>query len=1029
LITPAWATPADDLYNKGVAYLSNEKYDDAAATFAQLVAGYPTGAHVDDARISGGFAYLHAGKYQQGIDFLAPLATNTMAEKASYKATALYFTALAQFSMGQAEKDKAKASANFAAAATTYSSLIDICTKTPTADNKSYLEPSIYYRALANYLREDYPAAEKDLIQVIKQFPNSLSIPDYWLRLGSAYGVETNNAVQAKASPDEIRERAQKSIDAYTQVSIDPNALVQANQANMEMGEILFMIAQLDPENGAGYRKALDAYRKVRRKEDMIPIQQERINQLKVQIQNELRTAGASAASYSNEASLLIGREEDRLNSLKSEADPIYQALIRMAECYVNLKQPNEARTILHRLAHAQLTPEQQQEVDFQTLYSYVLGGQTDQADKALTDYLTKHGSDPNADSISYQIASELQKRHEYDGALKQALRSMKDFPKGKFADDALILEASILTSLNRIDESNKIVDDYLKANPTSPKANNLLITRGLNKMNATPPDYVGALADLGKVKDNAGATPEVRGAADASYVQVLSKQKNYDGVIAEAKNFATQYKDSPALSSVLLFSGMALAEKHDPGAIAALQEIAKNYPKDEAAPFALFTVVNIYAQTGDVKGMTTAFNNLRTAFPTAYSILVQAADTVTTVLEKRKDYADAIALYEPLTQVSKKDVAAAARNKIGTIWLDAAHSMGYYSSLPPTRPAGDPLARPGADRAEADKRLAAAEQSFLQTLKDFPDESNAAGDAIDGLVAVAKQRRTWGLLKDADMEKYLDGLTSSLTAPDIQARLEMAKAGLVFIQKNGASQFPAALDRYKKVVAANPALVLGRQEADQLGQLAIAAGDYATAQSVYGSLLDNAPANDVQSKGYGYFGLGAVLSAQGKVADAKVYYQKLEALPGGGAWHPRINEADYGIALGDESSTDPGTLEEAKKIYATLMHLPPGNYVLAAKAMLGYGRILEKQGFALKPNGAGPTEYAIHYYQQPNVMSSTGTPQQSAEGLFDAGQAYEKLGDKANAKAQYDLLIQTYGTYAPDWAAKAKDAESKLGV
>jgi len=210
---------------------------------------------------------------------------------------------------------------------------------------------------------------------------------------------------------------------------------------------------------------------------------------------------------------------------------------------------------------------------------------------------------------------------------------------------------------------------------------------------------------------------------------------------------------------------------------------------------------------------------------------------------------------------------------------------------------------------------------------------------------------------------------------------------------------------------------------------LSIAAGDFDSAQKIYSDLLDNAAPSDTPTKGYAYFGLGATLLAQGKVADAKTYFLKLEALDQGGAWHPRINEADYGIALADEQSTEPAAWDEAKKNYAALMHLPPGNYVLAAKSMLGYGRILEKQGFALKPAAAGPTEYAIHYYQQPNVMSSTGTPIQSAEGLYDAGQAYEKLGDKANAKVQYDTLLKTYSTFAPDWAAKAKDAEAKLGA
>jgi hypothetical protein len=97
---------------------------------------------------------------------------------------------------------------------------------------------------------------------------------------------------------------------------------------------------------------------------------------------------------------------------------------------------------------------------------------------------------------------------------------------------------------------------------------------------------------------------------------------------------------------------------------------------------------------------------------------------------------------------------------------------------------------------------------------------------------------------------------------------------------------------------------------------------------------------------------------------------------------------------------------------------------------MVGYGRLLEKSGNALAPEVPGTIEYAVHYYQQPNIMGYGPTaPEPSAEGLYDAGQAYEKAGDKANAKKQYDTLLQTYGTTAPDWAAKAQAAEASLGA
>src|ERR1019366_2396319 len=152
---------------------------------------------------------------------------------------------------------------------------------------------------------------------------------------------------------------------------------------------------------------------------------------------------------------------------------------------------------------------------------------------KALTDYLGKHAGDPQADSISYQIAAKLLERKDYAGALAQAERSRKDFPKGKYLADVITLQAQALTRLGRIPESNKIVDDFLKANPNSPQANSMLLSRAQNETSGG--NLPAALADYQKVKDNASASPELQAAADAGYIQTLNSLKKFDDVITEA--------------------------------------------------------------------------------------------------------------------------------------------------------------------------------------------------------------------------------------------------------------------------------------------------------------------------------------------------------------------------------------------------------------------------------------------------------------------------------------------------------------
>jgi len=258
-----------------------------------------------------------------------------------------------------------------------------------------------------------------------------------------------------------------------------------------------------------------------------------------------------------------------------------------------------------------------------------------------------------------------------------------------------------------------------------------------------------------------------------------------------------------------------------------------------------------------------------------------------------------------------------------------------------------------------------------------------------------------------------------------MHARFELAKAGLVFVTKDGAKHFPDALERFKKVMAANPALRLTRQETNAYGELLIAAKDYPTAGKVYHDLLTNAAPTDTLSLGDANYGLGAVALAQGDVAGAKKYFLALKAVT---PWHPHISEANYGIALADEQSADPADLNAAKDIYGTVMLQPESSVALQAKSMIGYGRILEKTGFGLKPVTAGSTDNAVFYYIEPQLHFFGPTaPEDTAEGLYRAAQLYQKAGDKVNAKKWYDELLKNYATAAPDWSAKAKDAEAKL--
>jgi tetratricopeptide (TPR) repeat protein len=709
--------------------------------------------------------------------------------------------------------------------------------------------------------------------------------------------------------------------------------------------------------------------------------------------------------------SRLIQREQGRLDDLKNGPDPIIEALIGIAQCYNAMKQGDEARTVLHRLAKATLTPDEQHSVDFAIIYSYVLASQADKANKALAAYQANHPGDKQIEGLRVGMAADLIKRKDFAGALAQVQQSLKDFPQGDNVPQAITLEAEALTELGRLQEAKSLIDDYLAKNPTSKMAIGLLMSRAQGEFSTGKLD--DALADYGKVKDAASAPPELQAAGNAGYIQTLQALNRDDDVIKESQAFAAKYPTDPSLPNVLVMGAIAMDHKNDPGAVAALQDVAKKFPDNTAASsFALFYVVNIYQRAGNVPALVQAAADLAKAFPTQYAYLAQAADAVSAAYVKQKKFDLAIAQYQPLAAAPQADVAAAALGKIGNLWLLSVKGVDADRTLTEQ-----------GKRDEAQKRFASAEEQFINVLKNYPGQLGAVNDAFAGLDTELTQRRSWGLLKDADFADYLTKATASLTDPAMQARVELAKAGLAFIEKNGAKQYDAALASFRATVAANPSLTLTRTEADRYGELLIAAKDYTTAQKVYTDLL--ASNTDPYTQADGDYGLGAIAMAQNDVATAKGWFEKMKALPAGAAWHPHINDANFGLALAEEQSGQPDQVAAAKQTYGALMQAPGITTELAAKATLGYGRILALGGATTKPPQPGGTEFANFYFLQVNTLYGPAVPELSAEGLYDAGQAYAKAGDAANAQKMYQTILNKYKDTAPDWAAKAQAATS----
>ena len=281
---------------------------------------------------------------------------------------------------------------------------------------------------------------------------------------------------------------------------------------------------------------------------------------------------------------------------------------------------------------------------------------------------------------------------------------------------------------MGRIKESDAVVDDFLKANSSSPLAYRNAADTRCEQVGQRRSRRCAAGFRQGQ-GDATGAAPELQSGAGASYIQTLQKMSNYDGVIAEVGKYEAKFPDptNKALPAVMLFGAQALAAKGDPGAVAALQAVACcKFPKDPViAPIALFSVVTVYQKTNNLTLMLQAAKDLETTCPEAYSQILLADDAVGDALMKQKPprYDDAAALYDPLTKAGDDTIAAPAENKIGDVRFAQAKAF-HYQSLPP---AGTPGAT--VTREDATKALSAAETAYLNTLKNYaePDQRRSA--------------------------------------------------------------------------------------------------------------------------------------------------------------------------------------------------------------------------------------------------------------------------------------------------------------
>ncbi len=972
----ARAGQADELYNKATESYNREEYDKAIEGYEEIVTKYASSTIIDATRLNLGRCYLYSGKYDKAVDILT---------KAIAKGVPDDIREAAYFYLGQAQLSQAGALAPAERSKKLADAVASFSEQLKSFPKSAAREDSLYNRALSNFFLEKYEDSEKDFETLIGEFSSSPNKADYVFWKGRTYASRAYKA-DAKKAKEEAATWAKKAKDVFNSITAADSPIVD-NDTNMEAADLDFYL--LDKEQ---YPQVIEEFNKVRRKADLIPDQEAKINGIRAQYADAAR---AQNKDLMNKLDRLRSREQSRMNDLQNRIDPVIKAAIHKAQCYIMLEQYDEARVLLRRLKPYATDDDDKKGVALQTVMSLAYQKLVPQANASLDDYMKAFPSDKEADNVSLTIGNALMERKQYQEAFEQFERSLKDFPQGRYVEQATLQKAAAMVSLGDSDKAVAILSDFIAKNPKSPNMPRALFTMGATQ--SAMKKYEDAAKSFRQVRDNPAADTLIPSAHFQLAFSLFSAQK-LDEALTEFRSYLQKYPNDPTASTAALYVALILDQKKDPGAMAAFEDMSKKYPKDPLASYALNYVAIIYKRENKPEQMVAAFEKVYKTFPESKEAYT-AKNEVAGYYNRIEKFPEADKIYWELINDKNEPAAAFAAWSDGDMWYRAAKKFGAYTRVTPD------------EQKQIRERIDASEKAYVTLLKKYP-QANESARALQSLLDLALLRVEYTLLTDEQTGKYFADISAQMSDLVTKARIQLLEAALPYEEGKRDAAFAA----YKKVLQSNPDIPFTPGDARRYGELLLQNNLPDEALNLFAKLEKNSDPKDKLAQAEVCYGIGAASYAKKEYDKAKTYLQRLIKEYG---WHPKSADGQLMLA---QIAIEQKDLKAAGSYLVLIIRSPRSSAELKGRALIVYGDMLALDKTKLVP--ATPTgksdECAVGYYFKADTYYGDAQPEIGGEALWKAGQAYEQAGQPAEARKQYEDLAKKYGKTS--FASKAAD-------
>jgi tetratricopeptide (TPR) repeat protein len=242
--------------------------------------------------------------------------------------------------------------------------------------------------------------------------------------------------------------------------------LVLMNRSFMQVGDVLAMKSTLAPKDSTEQAKlqeqALDFYRQVRGKDEVVTAQEAR-----VRYYEEQRRASAGDVGRYKTMSRVVDKEREKLETTKSQPDQALQAKLKSGQMFLAMGRFDEARVLLRFVSNllGDEEKEEKKKVEYSVVVTYAAQHLAEKAVEEYNKFKTTYPKDSLAENLALLIAGAYldadPKLNNPETALKYLDEQIATYPTSKYSSAAIIQKAAALIQLKRLPEALNTLQDF----------------------------------------------------------------------------------------------------------------------------------------------------------------------------------------------------------------------------------------------------------------------------------------------------------------------------------------------------------------------------------------------------------------------------------------------------------------------------------------------------------------------------------------------------------------------------------------